>query len=195
MADPIGVANVDAELENRTIVTRELDEPITGAKTFTRAPNPPFAIQAGSAKVDNLDADKLDGLSSSDFAALTAANTFTNTNLFLGALSERGTISPPQIVANTDNYAPASFATCSVMRLSTDAARNLTGIAGGADGRLIRVFNVGAFNLVLVHDATSTAANRFLCPGSANYTVTPNSAVILWYDATSQRWRVLGGVA
>jgi hypothetical protein len=101
-------------------------------------------------------------------------------------------LSPAQITANTDNYSPTSWTRAiAVLRINTDASRNLTGIAGGYGGRVLLLCNVGAQNVVLVHDATSTAANRFLCPGSANYTLNANDSVMLWYDTTSSRWRVI----
>ena len=56
-----------------------------------------------------------------------------------------GVISPTQISANTDDYNPTGLATASVLRLSTDASRNLTGLQGGAAGRLIVIENVGSF--------------------------------------------------
>lgn len=43
----------------------------TGLITFMRAPLTPFGVEAGSAKVDNLDADLLDGLDSTAFALTT----------------------------------------------------------------------------------------------------------------------------
>ena len=99
-------------------------------------------------------------------------------------------ISPTQIVANTDNYAPTNFASATVLRMSSDASRNLTGIAGGTDGRFILLCNVGAQNIVLKHDVTSTAANRFYCAGSADKTLSANSMCFLVYDGTDSRWRV-----
>lgn len=43
-------------------------ETITALHTFDRDPSAPFAVTASSAKVDNLDADKLDGNEASAFA-------------------------------------------------------------------------------------------------------------------------------
>jgi hypothetical protein len=103
-----------------------------------------------------------------------------------------GDITPPQITADQDNYNPTGLATASTLRLATDASRLLNGVAGGADGRLLILHNVGAFDLVLADEAgTSTAANRFALP--ANVTMTPDTVVLLQYDSTSQRWRVIGG--
>lgn len=109
-----------------------------------------------------------------------------------GARFESGVVSPAQLTANTDNWAVTGITTAAIIRASTDASRNLTGIASPTSGQMLRLINVGAQDLVLVHDATSTAANRFFLPNSANLTLNPNDSVSLWYDNTSSRWRALG---
>lgn len=100
-------------------------------------------------------------------------------------------ISPAQLVANTNDWAPAGYATAGRIRFSTDASRDLTGIVALGDGVRITLLNIGAFNLVLKHDATSTAANRFYGPNSADHTIRPNGAAVIEYDLASTRWRVL----
>lgn len=101
------------------------------------------------------------------------------------------TLSPAQITANTDNYAPTGWnAYGKVLRLTTDASRNLTGLQGGYDGREAEIYNVGAQDLVLMDDVTSTAANRFKL--GANVTLNANEGIRLRYDATSSRWRSAG---
>ena len=105
-----------------------------------------------------------------------------------GTFGLAGDITPAQITANQDNYNPTGLDGASVLRLSTSASYNLTGIQGGADGRLLIVANVGANNLVLVHDATSTAANRLSLPGAMNLTLLPTESALLRYDATLSRW-------
>ena len=100
-----------------------------------------------------------------------------------------GEITPAQITANTDNYAPTGFATATVIRISSDANRNITGLAGGAAGRMVTLINVGSFNIMLANDAASTAANRFLF--GDNIYLGPSHAATLWYDTTSARWRTI----
>jgi hypothetical protein len=103
-------------------------------------------------------------------------------------------ISPTQITSNTDDWSPTNITTARVVRATTNASRNLTGIvasAGAIPFPMKLLINVGSFDLVLVHDATSTAANRFYLPGSVNLTLLPNDACQIWYDATSSRWRVV----
>jgi hypothetical protein len=104
-----------------------------------------------------------------------------------------GDISPAQITANQNNYNPTDLSTSAILRLSTDASRTLTGLAGGSDGRVVVIHNVGSFDLVLAHESgSSTAANRFVLPGAASLTLAANTAAVLQYDATSSRWRVAG---
>lgn len=109
-----------------------------------------------------------------------------------GARFESGVVTPAQLTANTDNWVVAGLSTTSIIRASTDASRNLTGISSPTANQMLLLVNVGAQDLVLVHDATSTAANRFFCPGNVNFTLNAGDSVRLWYDSTSSRWRVLG---
>lgn len=109
-----------------------------------------------------------------------------------GAMFETGVVTPAQLTANTDNWVVTGLSAARTIRASTDASRNLTGIANPTAGQVVRLCNVGAFSLVLVHDATSTAANRFLCPNNLNVTVRQNGWVEIWYDSVSSRWRVQG---
>jgi hypothetical protein len=105
-----------------------------------------------------------------------------------GPFALRGDLSPAQITASQNDYNPAGLADAAVLRLSSDAAWSITGLAGGADGRKMLVFNVGAFNVTLTdEDAASAAANRFALTG--NRILTPDDGVQFWYDSTSARWR------
>jgi hypothetical protein len=107
------------------------------------------------------------------------------------ALGLTGDITPAQITANQNDYNPSGLATASVLRLSSDVARNITGLAGGTDGRVISIHNVGTSNIVLKNqDAASTAANRFAF--GTDITIAADQSVAVIYDATSQRWRAAG---
>ncbi|WP_234838863.1 hypothetical protein [Sinorhizobium meliloti] len=122
-------------------------------------------------------------------ADATAKNFFGGNTQLDNAVSLSGDISPAQITANQNDYNPASLSTASVLRLNTDASRNITSLAGGADGRIITIMNVGSFNIVLKNDdgATGTAANRFALTG--DLTLAAKQSAILMYDSASSRWR------
>lgn len=140
------------------------------------------------------------GTSGANVPLLNGANTHSGATSIAALLDIQqdhrlsGVISPAQLTANTDNWNPASLSTASVIRFSTDASRNITGLAGGASGRCILLVNTGSQDAVLVHDATSTAANRFYCPNAANYTLKGKASVGLWYDNTASRWMVVDNV-
>lgn len=123
-------------------------------------------------------------------ATLAGAETLTNKSL--GTLRISGVISPSQITADQDNYAPTGLSTASVIRISSDAARNITGLSAGSDGDIKIVENIGAFSITLKDEsASSTAANRFAL--TADQILSVDSVVILKYDGTSSRWRAAGG--
>jgi hypothetical protein len=104
------------------------------------------------------------------------------------SVSFRSDLTPAQITANQNDYAPAGHADAFLFRLSTDASRNITGLQGGTDGRIVVLANIGSFPFVLTDDdVLSTAANRFRLEGPV--TVRPDQAVSLIYDAVLSRWR------
>jgi hypothetical protein len=99
-----------------------------------------------------------------------------------------GDISPAQLTADQNDWAPTGHGTSSTIRFSTDAARNITGMAGGADGVIRILHNIGSFNATIVNESTSsTAANRFAFGN--NLTIGAGQSITVRYDATSSRWR------
>lgn len=121
---------------------------------------------------------------------------------FGGAFVVSGTLSPTALAANTDNWAPTGIGGAYMVRIASGGgAFNLTGIDSGAngntpypganlDGRQLLLVKIDAGTITIVHDATSSVNNRFLCPGSANFSLTVNNAALCTYDAASGRWRV-----
>jgi hypothetical protein len=80
-----------------------------------------------------------------------------------------------------------------VFRYSGAGAATISGLTGGAEGRLLLVENVSGSNLTLNHENTSsTAGNRFELPDAAGMVIGTRSAALFAYDATSSRWRLIG---
>jgi hypothetical protein len=125
-------------------------------------------------------------------------------NVTEGDFSAGGSIafkssSPSGYAANQDNLVLTGSA---FQRLSGTAARDITGVAppsGGShvDGRMMRLFNIGTFNLTLKHNSTSsTAANRFFCATATDIILATNDFAELIYDSTNNGsgaagWRVV----
>ena len=102
-----------------------------------------------------------------------------------------GVLSPAQITSTQNNYNPTGLASAAILRLNTDAARSISGLAGGTDDRMLVVTNVGAFKITLGNEAVaSTAANRFLF--GSDIALQPEQSIWLTYDNASARWRALG---
>lgn len=79
----------------------------------------------------------------------------------------------------------------STIRISTDASRDITGLAGGADGRIAILCNVGSFPAVLKDEsASSTAGNRFDL--GEDITIPAQGSAVLRYDSTLSRWQCIG---
>lgn len=96
---------------------------------------------------------------------------------------------PTQIGANQNDYA---IGTGDIFRISSDAARTITGIVAGTSGATILLVNVGSFAITLSHQSSSsTAANRIIVPWAGDCVIPASGAVSLYYDGTTSRWRVL----
>lgn len=95
-----------------------------------------------------------------------------------------------ELTADADDY---TLAAGDILRVSSDAARTITGIAAGSDAEARLLINVGANAITLAHEsASSTAANRFVVPWAGDYVLSAaGGAALLVYDATSARWRVV----
>ena len=94
-----------------------------------------------------------------------------------------------QITANQNDYETGLGGW---FRISSDAARTITGFLGGTDGRGFVLSNVGSFNITLANEsASSAAAYRIITGTGADMVLLPNDDVWLLYDITSERWRVI----
>lgn len=103
-----------------------------------------------------------------------------------------GHISPPQITADQNNYNPTDLASAAVLHLTSNASRNITGLAQGFDGNIKVIHNSGSQNIVLVNEsASSLAENRFKFGSSI--TVPVGTTIMLFYDGHISRWVSVGG--
>ena len=105
-------------------------------------------------------------------------------------LALTGVIAPSQITSNQNDYNPAGIVSASVLNLSSDALRSVTGLAGGSEGTVIAVVNTGGQIIKLLNEsASSTAANRFAI--GSDLSIAGKQAALLRYDGTASRWYAL----
>lgn len=132
------------------------------------------------------EAMNLFSVEASQIVLSTGAGTSLGTGI-TGKISLASVSTPAQFTTNQDNY-NTDAVNCSIFRFSTDASRDFTGMTNGYTGRVIYIFNVGGFNLVIKNSSgSSTAANRFLL--NADITLLPEQGCCFIYDGTSSRWR------
>lgn len=109
-------------------------------------------------------------------------------------LSLMGVISPTQITANQNNYAPTGLASASRLRLDANAAYNITGIDKSVfeepSGAVFVLSNISAYNLTLKNgDGSSSANNRFSL--AADFVLVAGGSCVLMYDNTTLKWRLV----
>jgi len=105
-----------------------------------------------------------------------------------------GEFTPAQITSNQNDFSTVNTDgnNVGVLRLSSDASRTLTGLAGGETGRFLYLINVGSFDIVLANQSgSSVAANRVITGTGANLTIQADDITFLYYDSTTARWRVV----
>lgn len=146
-----------------------------------------------------------DGVSGAPTISLPAALTFTGKTItggtfagptisgianFTGARRDSTQSTPAQITADQNDYNPSSVvcATTSTLIVNSDAARNITGIAGGVAGCDLFLFNNGTFAITLKDGSVSSAAANRLDLG-ADFILASKAAAHLKYDGNASRWR------
>lgn len=114
------------------------------------------------------------------------------TNVTLPSATGGATITASVLGGDVNDYSPTGHATASVERWSSGATpRTVTGLSSTGQARPM-VINYGQSAITLSHEsASSLAANRFRCPGQADYVLEAQSAVELIRDSVDGRWRVV----
>ena len=181
-----GVAGMNAnDATNYALHGRiSLNGSVTGATGYGLFIEDGSAVGAGSTVYGLV----VEGVNENSGFGTATPNTTVDIN---GSFATRGS-SPAQLTGNTNDWVipEADF-----IRMDTNGNYNLTGIAGGVDGRRITIVNIAAANAIVLQneDANSTAANRIILIGQP-ITIVPKGSVTLIYDATSARWRVIGSL-
>lgn len=100
----------------------------------------------------------------------------------------------PQVSDSSTGNIDALDTSANVAVRLTGAAPVLRGVANGADGKLAIVVNASGVDVLVENeDAAPTAANRIITGTGADLTLANTASIWLQYDATSSRWRIIGG--
>jgi hypothetical protein len=140
---------------------------------------------------------QLNGVSPGTLFALNLSSNlaFTGNDSFAGSFTLSGR-TDATIAADQNDWTPSgtgTYANSSEVFVDGGAAdRNVTGLTGGAAGRIVGIVNKGTTNNIVIKNqsGSSAAANRFLLP--ADVVLPPNTALVLRYDGTASVWRPWG---
>ncbi len=178
------VANSTSQLDEIRVATMEIGAGATDT-TLGRS-------GAGILTVEGIDVPTIS--STSTLTAKTIdAGIFTGITDVQQSFELSGDISPTTLSAQTDDWAPTGLSTASTIRVILTGAQSLTGLTGGADGRLMMIHNIDSADILTIahQSGASTAANRFAI--GTNIALNPDESVLFQYDSTSSRWRALAG--
>ena len=184
----------------------------TGALGLTSGGANALSVDAGGAAALNLGITNANAVSISRTGITTTVNgalTVTELGTFNGGLTAASnfTVTNAGNVAfqrNTTDYTAVgtqnnvNFGTGVLFRISSASALTITGIQGGADGRIITLVNASA-NVVTLNnnDTVNSTASNVIITGTGNTTlpIPAGATVQLAYDSSSSVWRVIGGTA
>lgn len=178
---------------NRTVsggTTRSLT--INDLTTFSVVSSGLLSLTSGTANVDVTASGNV-RLIGTNISLQPAVGSGTTT--IGGGVSYGSPLSPAQITSNQNDYSPTSFLGSYFIRLSSDAARDITGLGlySVSSNKAFVLANVGSFDITLKNEnAGSTAQHRFSLPG--DFVIEPNECITVIYDDTTQRWRVIDKV-
>lgn len=66
---------------------------------------------------------------------------------------------------------------------------NITGIAGGVDGRIITIINYTTFTMTLTHNSgSSSVGNKIFCPGATDLAITQFGTARLQWSSITNAW-------
>ncbi len=165
----VTVTNTTASLSGKTLLKAEDAQTITGLKLFDLGASAPFGVVSGAAKVDNLDADKLDGaegtayhdasLLTGTIAAISGVNV---TNLNASNLAS-GTVPQariPAVVVLTDGATPA---------LDASLGNEFTLIAAGDRTIAVPTNPTSGQKIIIRHLASGGARTLALNTGAGGF--------------------------
>ena len=104
-------------------------------------------------------------------------------------------ITPSEITATQNDYAPTGWADATLVRLSgNNGFQKITGFSAETSGEQKTLVNVGSYHLYVAPEHTgSSAANRYT--GQEELILPPGYAAVIYYDGTLSRWALVSSPA
>lgn len=161
-------------------------------EVFTANTRPTFPADIGAMGSLDLTSEVLDASATQRGAVSTGTQSFAGAKTFGGNVTLQAALELQNATDATDAAISALSSAKAIIKLTgATTARDVQGIAGGADGRMIAVHNKTAFVYTLKHESGSaTAANRMTLPGASDIALQAAQSAVFFYDGDSSRWRL-----
>lgn len=119
---------------------------------------------------------------------------WTGSQTFNGALRRDNPVNDPITGTLIDFNGPVGT---SIVRLTGATNLTIQGITNGSTGKIITIFDTTASRTVVIEHQAAAApgADRISTPDATDVTIPQGGSVTLWYDDTSDFWRVLATTA
>lgn len=104
-----------------------------------------------------------------------------------------GVASSEATFTTTGTINDLDFGTANLIRMNNATAATITGLKAGNSGQLVTIVSIGAGQVNLSHQTTSTAANRLVnfCTSADTPLAAGVGTATYQYDITTARWRLI----
>lgn len=100
-------------------------------------------------------------------------------------------VTAPQLTADVNNYGPAGWNSCDVLRISSSSnGRQIHGFEAVQDNRPRLIWNVGSTTISLLNSSSGAVTKNRITAVSEIFLLS-NASVVIQYDIASERWRCL----
>lgn len=183
------IANNASDMAGKIVMVADspTGRTVTNLFTFDRDPSAPYAVSSGSAKVTNLDADKLDGEEGTAYhSATNLTGTIALARLTLGVT----TVVSNSSTGTQNNWAPGLSGDTAIF-WSGGSSLTVTGFAGGVSGQRIVFVNTGLQVAAFSHNSGSSSAGNKLGNHATTLDTSAAAGGVLTYQYDGAIWQLV----
>jgi len=163
-------------------------------EVYNLASIPTFSEDAGYTQSLDLTADVVDASNVQRGAVSTGAQTFGGDKTFDGSVRLRSSVFLDSVNnASTGSSVTLTNPAVGIIRLTSGSLVSIDGIAAPSYPQVISIFNATGVDIGILDDAAGTAADGVLTGTGSDFSFVNEAAVLLVYDTTTARWRMIGG--
>lgn len=163
-------------------------------EVYNLASIPTFSEDAGYTQTLDMTADIVDASATQRGVVSTGAQTFGGDKDFNGSVRLRAALYLDSVNnASTGSSVTLTNPAVGIIRLTSGSLVSIDGISAPTYPQVISIFNATGVDIAILDDAAGTAADGVLTGTGSDFSFVADAAVLLVYDTTTARWRMIGG--